>query len=528
MRALALILGFGIGVAAAASETSTYSYDARGRLVDVTRAGSVNNNISTCYGLDQADNRSNVTTATSPCTIVPPASFSISDAAVTEGGSLVFTVTKTGSPGSSLNVSYATVNGTAAAGSDYTASSGVLTFTASDVTKTITVTTTGDSAVEGPENLFVNLSSPSGGAVLGDYHAAGTIGDDDSAALPSFAVNDASTTEGGLLTFTVTKTGTTPNTVVVFFEAANGTAYVGSDYQYIDNSSQLTFGPGETTKTITIQTIDDTLTQGAVVMYINLIGAWGGTISDGQGIGTINDDEYATACNGISFTIANNGAVAEGEQSQFTVTKSGTATFSCSVKYATADGTATQPADYTEKSGTLLFAPAVTSQSVLVNTTEDASVESTETFSMSLSAPTSGATLGTPSAATATINDDDAAGPCSGITFAVGNATGIEGGSLTFTVTKGGTTANSCSVGYATADDSAASGEDYSSTSGTLTFSSAETSKTVVVTTVQNNFFEDSEDFFLNLSNPTSGADISDPQGVGTILDDDENPCPNC
>jgi len=528
MRALALIFGLGIATAAVASETSTYSYDARGRLIDVSRSGSVNNGIATCYSLDQADNRSNVTIATSPCTVTPPASFSISDGTATEGGSLVFTVTRTGSPGTSLNVNYATTNGTATAGSDYTAASGSLTFTSSDVSKTISVTSTADSAVEGTENLFVNLSDPTGGAVLADYHAAGTIADDDGAGLPSFAVNDASATEGGLLTFTVTKTGTTPDTVVVFFEAANGTAYAGSDYQYIDNSSQLTFGPAETAKTITIQTIDDALTQGGVVMYINLIGAWGGTISDGQGVGTINDDEYAVACNGNSFTTANSGAVAEGAQSQFTVTRSGTATIGCSVNYATANGTATQPSDYTAKSGTLTFSPGVTTQNVFVNTTEDAIVESTETFSMSLSAPTSGATLGTPSTAAATINDDDVSGPCSGITFAAGDASAVEGGSLTFSVTKSGTTSNSCSVNYATADDSADSAGDYFATSGTLTFTSAETTKTLVVATRQNNFFEETEYFFLNLSSPTTGADITDAQGVGTILDDDEDPCPNC
>jgi len=135
--------------------------------------------------------------------------------------------------------------------------------------------------------------------------------------------------------------------------------------------------------------------------------------------------------------------------------------------------------------------------------------------------------VGTPGSATATINDDDVSGPCSGITFGVGDASGIEGDSLTFTVTKSGTTANSCSVAYATADDTADSG-DYFAASGTLTFTSSETSKTVVIATRQNTNFEETETFFLNLSSPTTGADITDAQGVGTIFDDDEDPCPNC
>lgn len=114
-------------------------------------------------------------------------------------------------------------------------------------------------------------------------------------------------------------------------------------------------------------------------------------------------------CSGVVFTITSNGPVTEGTNSVFTVTKSGTTSNSCSVNYATADGTAVQPGDYTAKSGTLTFTSAQTSQMVNVTTIDDTVVESAETFSMSLSSPTGGATLGTPSSATATINDNDSA-----------------------------------------------------------------------------------------------------------------------
>lgn len=291
MRALALFLScLAVPIGAIASETITYTYDARGRLVDVSRSGTVNNGIASCYSLDQADNRNSVTVATSPCTATPPASFSISDVTATEGSALVFTVTKTGSPGGSHNVDYATANGTAAAGSDYTSASGTLTFTTSDVTKTITVATTNDTAVEGSENLFVNLSNTTGGAVLADYHAVGTIADNDSAPLPSFSINDASATEGGLLTFTVTKTGTTPNTVVVFFQTADGTAFNGSDYGWI-NPGQVTFAPAETTKSISVLTVNNMVAEPTEVMFVNLSGSWGGSIGDGTGVGTISDND---------------------------------------------------------------------------------------------------------------------------------------------------------------------------------------------------------------------------------------------
>ncbi len=62
-----------VSTAALASETITYSYDARGRLVQVAHAGTVNNGVVTSYGLDRADNRLSVATAGSPsCMAVVP------------------------------------------------------------------------------------------------------------------------------------------------------------------------------------------------------------------------------------------------------------------------------------------------------------------------------------------------------------------------------------------------------------------------------------------------------------------------
>jgi uncharacterized protein RhaS with RHS repeats len=55
-----------IATPAAANETITYSYDAQGRLVEVERAGTVNNGVDTTYQYDDADNRTSKTTTGSP------------------------------------------------------------------------------------------------------------------------------------------------------------------------------------------------------------------------------------------------------------------------------------------------------------------------------------------------------------------------------------------------------------------------------------------------------------------------------
>ena len=291
---LASVAGL-LASSAMASETISYSYDALGRLVQVARSGAVNNGVSESYSYDPANNRTNVTVSGVPA----PPSFSINDVAVTEGGNLVFTVTKTGTTNTSFSVNYAIAAGTAASGSDF------------------------------------------------DYSA----------------------------------------------QAQTGT---------------LTFASNVTTQTVTVHTIDDAATETAETMFVNLSGATGGaTISDSQGVGTINDNDAPPPCNGVSFTVASNGAVTEGATSAFTVTKTGSATGSCSVNYATTDGTAIAPGDYTTASNTLTFTSVQTSQTVSVTTINDTAVESAETFGMSLSSPTGGATLGTPSSAAATINDND-------------------------------------------------------------------------------------------------------------------------
>ena len=125
--------------------------------------------------------------------------LSILDAAVTEGNSGTTTVPVTvilsAASTSPVTVTYTTANGTATAGSDYTATAGTLTFPAGSTSQTINVTVTGDTTVEPNETFLVNLTSPTGATLL-DGQATVTITNDDSAALPTLSVADLSVTEG--------------------------------------------------------------------------------------------------------------------------------------------------------------------------------------------------------------------------------------------------------------------------------------------------------------------------------------------
>lgn len=111
-------------------------------------------------------------------------------------------------------------------------------------------------------------------------------------------------------------------------------------------------------------------------------------------------------------------------------------------------------------------------------------------------------------------------GDCTGISFAAANDSATEGANLAFTVTKTGSTGVDCSVDYATSNGTATTA-DYTGKSGTLTFTSAQVSKTISVATTDDSTAESDETVRLTLSGATNGAAISDSLGIGTINDND-------
>ena len=229
------------------------------------------------------------------------ATISIANATVTEGNAgsseLAFTVSLSAATSGPVTVAYATTNGTAKAGQDYAAQSGLLTFAAGETSKVIRVQVTGDTAVEANETLKVNLTSPTG-ATIRDGSALGTIVNDDSATtLPSLSIADASAAEGsaatpGQTSFTVSLSTASTSPVTVNFATANGTALAGSDY--VAQSGTLTFAPGETQKTIQVATIGDSAVEANEGFSVVLSNPAGATIADATGAGTIvNDDAPA-------------------------------------------------------------------------------------------------------------------------------------------------------------------------------------------------------------------------------------------
>lgn len=211
----------------------------------------------------------------------------------------------------------------------------------------------------------------------------------------------------------------------------------------------------------------------------------------------------------------------------FTITKTGEG--AADVRATSADGSARAPGDYTALSERVVsFAPGDVSKTVSLAVKGDTAVEGDEDFFVNLSAPTAAATLAD-AQARALIRDDDEGSPPAVPAFAIGDVTVDEGDSgvveAIFTITKTGEGA--ADVRVDTADGSATTPDDYSQISGrVLSFAAGEAAKTVSVSVHGDTVDEDDEDFSVDLSAPTAGAKLEDPEGRGAIRDDDVDAAP--
>jgi len=197
-----------------------------------------------------------------------------------------------------------------------------------------------------------------------------------------------------------------------------------------------------------------------------------------------------------------------------------------SVQYATANGSAQAGSDYTASSGTLNWADNDgTSKSFTVPILDDEEDEANETVQLTLSNPGGGAALGSPSAATLTIQDDDApTGSPGNLRFKNSTYNATEGAaSAQLMVERVGGTTGEVSAHYATADGSALAGSDYMAASGTVTFGAGDgANKTIDVPLLDDGVEEPLETFTVALSAPTGGAGLGNPsQAMVSITDDD-------
>ncbi|MBB6521493.1 Calx-beta domain-containing protein, partial [Pseudoteredinibacter isoporae] len=471
-------------------------------------------------------------------------SLSIDDVTVDESaGTATFTVTLSPVAAGPVTVDYATSNGTATAGADYTSTSGTLTFAAGVGTQTITVPITDDVLDENSENFNVVLTNPNG-ASISDDTGVGTIldevtpGPDDtvtvSLAGPANVVEGETTTD-----YTVTLSESVPagNSVTVNLTYT----YNDADGNDITEVASVVVTGGNSTATFDLQTIDDAFAEGAEDFDVS-IGTIVDTDSSFEAIAahatnnTVNttitdqtgsdnppgdEDRIFARLTQSTDTIAENGGqvtytVTLVDQNGIPVTVPAGETVTVGLAYTgTASGT-----DYSGEQASVTISGGSNNASFVVTGVDDAVGEGNETIIVDIDSITdTGAFEDVAEHAdnqvTTTITDDDGTPSLS-----INDVTVNEGdGTATFTVTLNPVAAGPVTVDYATNNGTATAGEDYTSSTGTLTFAAGVATQTITVPISDDALDENSENFNVVLSN-ANGASISDDTGVGTILDE--------
>jgi hypothetical protein len=449
----------------------------------------------------------------------------------------VFTVAINSLPTDTATVQFSTANGStnpATAGSDYTATSGTLTFnTEGALTQDITVLVNGDTLNEADETFVVNLSNAVN-ATLTNSSGTGTITNDDAAPTLSFAASPVSVTEPDSgttpLVFTVNLSAASGQTVTAQFVTNNGTASAADNDFTALPTSTLTFAPGETQKLITVLVNGDTKNEADESFTLDLFNSTnaGNATSLATKLtatGTIiNNDAVPTlTLTGDSHNEGNSAAT--GSNYFFSATLSAASGQTITVPFTTADGTATAAdGDYTPTSGTITFLPGQTVQRITVFAPGDTKAELDETFKVNLS-PGTNVNLGNDTANGTIVNDDNL--PTVGI---VGPGPKSEGNSGTtdfvFTVSLSTASGQQVTVNFSTADGTATTtNNDYIGQSGVVTFAANETSKLITVAVNGDTRNEGDETFNVTLNSP-AGALLSGSQGSaqGLILNDDALP----
>ena len=335
--------------------------------------------------------------------------FDPTSATVNEtAGTVTLTVTRVGGDDGEVGVSFATAEGTASGGADFTTGAGTLTWTDGDsAAKTIDVPILDDDEVETDETFDVALSAPTGDATLGSADTATvTIVSDDLPPDPvpgvlgfdpiGYVVDEGA----GSATLTVTRTGGSDGAVSVDFSSIDAGATAGSDYSAVDGT--LSWEDGDTApKTLSVPIIDDSEDEEDEDLNVTLSNPTGDATlgSDGASV-TIGDNDEAPPPGIVQFDnadddgvlrlrIREDGSIAPPAKGLLTlrVVRMAGSEGPASVAFTTVDGTATAPSDFVAQSGELNWADGEDGDKTIVLdiVEDDDTVEPDESFSVVLS-----------------------------------------------------------------------------------------------------------------------------------------------
>ena len=458
---------------------------------------------------------------------------------IPEGDTGAFVVSLSWPSASPIVVPFGFVDGTATEGDDYAAVPSTMTavtIPAGDVVGRIPVRAVADLLDESDEEDFTVVLGAVTGGIVTVPTAAGVIEDRDdppelTVTFENTMVIDATDAveEGTDAEFTLALSKPSGRAVSVEIWTQEprippNPATEGDDYDEIDPPQTVTFTPPETTKTVSVRTVDDALDELDVEVFLLVLQAVDANAvqipNDRTTAGIGDNDDPPT----VTVRAKNVPAtVTEGEAAEFVIELSAVSGREVTVPVSTVDGTAVVDEDYTALDRDVRIAPGrgvgTGAVSVLVDTEDDEEGENDETFSLQLSQPTN-AELGDPSSAEMTILDDD-------LSVGVENAEAREGDAVEFTLRlngpapPGGVTVNVSTRDLFVGTDLATAGDDYAARSNvTVPVAAGFETATFTVQTNRDDDIEVDERFQVRLVS-AMGASINGEFAVGTIVNDD-------
>ena len=476
--------------------------------------------------LDNPESRTSLSAATVQAA-APKPSLSVANLTVSEdAGNARFTVTMTAAHNQSVSVGWAAsteAGDTATAGSDYTALSGTVTITTGNTQATFDVPVTQDTAVESSETFTVTLSNatPSGDVVIGTATARGTITDDDAppANNPATGAPEISGTPRVGETLTAS-----PGTMA----DADGLTNATYRYQWrrVSSSNSVSDITNATGTTYEVTTAD-------VGSKIRVVASFDDDLDNPESRTSLSAATVQAAAPKPSLSVANLTVSEDAGNARFTVTMTAADNQSVSVGWAAsteAGDTATAGSDYTASSGTVTIATGNTQATFDVPVTQDSDIESSETFTVTLSnaTPSGDVVIGT-ATARGTITDDDA--PSSEempqVTLVPSpRAISENGGVSQITATANPAYSEPYTVTVYTEAEVSADGVVYVQTGTTLNFATGATRSTGLVAITAKDNHEDEPDKIVMVSGSLSLAGAEDPEVAVLLIIDDDEPAP--
>ncbi len=340
-------------------------------------------------------------------------------------------VIRTGGSQGTVGVTYSMSGGTAVSGTNYTPTTGTLSFADGETTKTFSVKLVRNTAAEGTKIFYITLKNPTGGAVLGSQNRlefrvldADGGGDNSNSSAASNGSSTSSSSSsaasvstgfsftasaygvmenGGSINITVQRTGSTTSAGSVAYATSAGTAQ-GGDYSNV--SGTLSFGAGETSKTFAIGVQDDGAIDGNKSVNLTLSSPTGSPLMtpNTATLFIVDDDVGAAGTGTVQFSNSSYRVSESAGYAAISIVRGGDPRVTASVVYSTNGGSAITPADYTAVSSTLTFQPGEMTKVFFIPIVKDELSEDEEVVNLQLSSP-SKLTLGSTTTAVLRIQE---------------------------------------------------------------------------------------------------------------------------